>query len=267
MPNFVRNKILVGRSEYGRRLIDKYCTYDHESGRLEFDFNKIIKMPEDLQIEFSSKSDHALCLYLTKINPEVDYYGCKEDKMDRSSYGKLIKELSKRTIANHDFTLGKDEIDEVLNRYKEKDSESNLLDLGRKQIENLENYDAINWYEWAINNWGTKWNASDFESSDDNKSITFDTAWDPSVEIMMEISKQNPDIRFGYLYSDEAIGSHVGYMLLQAGRIDFKGEFNDYSYDAYKLAFDLWGCGEDYEYDEKMNTFVLKEDYSSMEME
>ncbi len=266
MPNFVKNKILVGRSEYGRRLIDKYCTYDNESGRLDFDFNKVIKMPEDLQIEFSSRSDQALCLYLTKINPEVDYYGEKKDKITKTAYGKLMKELSKKTLMNHDFTLSAEDIKKLLSKYNEKDSEKKLLDLGEKQIRNLENYDAINWYEWAINNWGTKWNASDFETSDDDKSLTFDTAWDPSVEIMLEISRQNPDIRFGYLYSDEAIGSHVGYMLVQAGRIDFKGTFEDYSYDAYRLAFDLWDCSDDYEYDEKMNTFVPKEECSSLEM-
>lgn len=263
MPNFVKNKIIVGRSEYGKRLVEKYCSLDEERERLEFDFNKVIKMPDDLKIEFSSKSDHALCLYLTKVNPDVDYYGTNEEKMDRTSYGKLIKELSKKTLINHDFTLNEDDVYKVLDKYKE---ESKLLDLGERQIKNLENYDALNWYEWSIRNWGTKWNSSSFEVSEDFKSLTFETAWDPSMEIMIEISKQNPDIKFAYLYSDEAIGSHVGYMLVHGGRIDYKGTFEDYSYDAYKLAFDLWNCGNDYKYDEKMNTFVPK-DSSSMEMD
>ena len=75
----------------------------------------------------------------------------------------------------------------------------------------------------------------------------------------LNVYKQNPDIKFGFLYSDEAIGSHVGYLLLKAGHIDFEGTFEDYTVDAYKLAFDLWGCEEDYEYSEKLETYVYKE--------
>jgi hypothetical protein len=43
-----------------------------------------------------------------------------------------------------------------------------------------------NWYEWNINNWGTKWDASiyDFERLDDNNiRINFDTAWGPPTAL------------------------------------------------------------------------------------
>jgi hypothetical protein len=43
-----------------------------------------------------------------------------------------------------------------------------------------------NWYEWNINNWGTKWEASiyDFERLDDNNiRVNFDTAWGPPVSL------------------------------------------------------------------------------------
>ncbi len=259
MPNFVKNKIIVGRSEFGKRLIEKYCVYKEEREELEFDFNKVIKMPDELRIEFSSKSDHALCLYLTKVNPLVNYYGTNEEKMDKILYDNIIKELSDKTLMKYDFTLSENDIYKVLDKYKE---ENELLELGERQINNLKNYGSINWYEWSIRNWGTKWNASDLEVSDDFKNLIFETAWDPSIEIMLQISKQNPDIKFGYLYSDEAIGSHVGYMLVHGGVVDYKGTFEDYSYDAYKLAFDIWGCEDDYRYDEKTNTFVLKDDDS-----
>ncbi len=259
MPNFVKNKIIVGRSEYGRRLIDKYVSFNKERKVEEFDFNKVIEMPDDLKIEFSSKSDKALCLYLTKMNPDVTYYGDMDEKMDKTNYSSLIRRLSKRLMMSHDFTLRKDQVDELLNKYKEDD----LLKLGERQIKNLERYDAINWYEWSINNWGTKWNASDYEVSDDKRNITFETAWDPAIEVMLEISRQNPDIKFAFLYSDEEIGAHTGYLLTQNGRIDCKGTFEDYSPDAYKLAFDLWDCGDEYEYDDKIGTYVPKEEYES----
>lgn len=43
-----------------------------------------------------------------------------------------------------------------------------------------------NWYDWNINNWGTKWEASvyDFDRVDDhNIKINFDTAWGPCITL------------------------------------------------------------------------------------
>ncbi len=41
-------------------------------------------------------------------------------------------------------------------------------------------YGADNWYDWSINNWGTKWNAIDteVEQRDGTLIYRFDTAWD-----------------------------------------------------------------------------------------
>lgn len=257
MPNFVKNKIIVGNVNYGKRLVEKYSSLNEEEGKLEFDFNKVIKMPEELQIEFSTKSDDALSLYLTKINPEVKYYGAPQEKVDKASYDKFVEEVSKTTTKTN-FTLSEDDIYRVLDKYKE---ESKLLALGERQVKNLLNYNALNWYDWSIKNWGTKWNASEFEVQDDFKSLLFETAWDPAIEVMLEISRQNPDIRFAFLWSDEDIGAHLGYMLLQGGRIDYKGTFEDFSVDAYKLAFSLWGheCESNYEYSEEEGTYVYKD--------
>ena len=256
MPNWVKNKIIVGNSEFGRRLIDKYSTLNKDTKEIEFDFNKVIEMPKELQIEFSSKSDSALCLYLTRINPLITYYGLNNDKLDEDEYNKLINKFKDKTTVSTSFTISKDKINELILKY----DEDELLSLGERQVDNVVKYNAINWYEWSISNWGTKWNASNFKTSDNNRILMFETAWEPVREIIVEISKQNPDIKFGFLYSDEAIGSHVGYLLLKAGHIDFEGTFEDYSVDAYKLAFDLWECEDDYEYDQELGTYALKED-------
>lgn len=254
MPNWVKNKIIVGNSKYGKELINKYVTLNEETGEVEFDFNKVIKMPEELQIEFSSKSDYALSLYLAYINPSVTYYG-DNNKINEEEYKNIISKLKFKTIVSSIDNLS----EERINNLKEKYSEKEMLRLGKRQVENVLKYDALNWYEWSVKNWGTKWNAQAFEASPDNRTITFETAWNPALEVMVEISKQNPDVKFAFLYSDEAIGSHVGYMLVKNGNIDFKGTFKDYSVDAYKLAFDLWDCANDYKYSKEEGTFVYKE--------
>lgn len=256
MPNWVKNKIILGNSEFGQRLIDKYTILNSDTKEIEFDFNKAIEMPKELEIEFSSKSDSALSLYLTRINPFITYYGLDSDKLVEVEYNNLINKFKSKSIMATSFTLSLDKINELVLKYNEED----LLSLGKRQVDNVVKYNAINWYDWSINNWGTKWNASNFKIYDNNKILMFETAWDPACEIIIEISKQNPDIKFAFLYSDEAIGTHVGYLLLKAGHIDFKGTFEDYSIDAYKLAFDLWDCEEDYEYSKELGTYVYKEE-------
>jgi hypothetical protein len=51
------------------------------------------------------------------------------------------------------------------------------------------NGDAVNWYDWAVTNWGTKWDVS-LEGLEfwDNENLTatitgyFDSAWAPPIE-------------------------------------------------------------------------------------
>ncbi|MAK50664.1 hypothetical protein [Marinobacter sp.] len=54
------------------------------------------------------------------------------------------------------------------------------------------------WYDWRINNWGTKWNTYDAELLDINESIeyTFNTAWGPpdmAIAALREIYKEERD--------------------------------------------------------------------------
>ena len=46
-----------------------------------------------------------------------------------------------------------------------------------------------NWYDWNINNWGTKWDACDvtWEQGSDHFHIRFDTAWSPPDPIIKAI--------------------------------------------------------------------------------
>ena len=51
-------------------------------------------------------------------------------------------------------------------------------------------YGSDNWYDWACDHWGTKWNAYDVEISQDHEStlqVDFLTAWDSPREIVEKI--------------------------------------------------------------------------------
>jgi len=62
------------------------------------------------------------------------------------------------------------------------------------------------WYEWRIENWGTKWTASDtlikpkFEK--DTVIYEFCTAWAPPIEWLTKVSGIYPDVKFELKYHE-----------------------------------------------------------------
>jgi hypothetical protein len=68
-------------------------------------------------------------------------------------------------------------------------------------------YGATNWYDWACNNWGTKWNADDFRTDYQGGSLanfSFNTAWAFPNPIADALSKKFPSLRFVWKTFDEA---------------------------------------------------------------
>jgi hypothetical protein len=79
-------------------------------------------------------------------------------------------------------------------------------------IEEREKYGKNNWYDWSVENWGTKWNCCETVLSDeeeDKLSYYFDTAWDPCVPIAQAIAKKY-GVNVELIYADEDIGYHCG---------------------------------------------------------
>jgi hypothetical protein len=48
--------------------------------------------------------------------------------------------------------------------------------------------DSPNWYDWSLENWGTKWNSYDGNVTDEG--ISFNTAWSPPTPVIVELAKQ-----------------------------------------------------------------------------
>lgn len=260
MPNFVKNKIIVNKNEL-KNIVEKYTEYNKDSKKLEFDFNKVIEMPEDLKVECSTRSENAIRVYMTFVNPFIKYIGDEAEKLERLEYLKLCDRIYEQFVFMDPLVLSMGEILKL----KEDDSKNGfneLFKLGKKLVNNIKTYGHTTWYTWARENWGSKWNASETEINTNESYITYETPWSPATNIIIELSKQNPKVKFAFLFADEVVGSNTGYMLLKNGKIDFKGEFEYGSIDAYKLAFDLWKCEKDFVFDEKENKYVLKEDYN-----
>ena len=70
-----------------------------------------------------------------------------------------------------------------------------------------------NWYDWRVNNWGTKWNSySCFleEEEDDYVVYTFNTAWGPPTGVIEALREQCPDFSISAFF-DEPGMEEAGY--------------------------------------------------------
>ena len=75
-------------------------------------------------------------------------------------------------------------------------------------VKNLNKLGHADWYNWSIENWGTKWNAYSCEF--DFPTIKFETAWALPDPIIQKLSETFPDAWMLVEYADEDYGSNLG---------------------------------------------------------
>lgn len=102
------------------------------------------------------------------------------------------------------------------------------------------------WYQWNINNWGTKWSGYSYERLAVNV-FTFETAWSSVPVIIEALSKANPKVTIKYSWADEDTGHNCGRALYHNGLLEQSKPEGGSKY-AYDLAFELRpDLADDYE--------------------
>lgn len=244
MPNWVKTRIRVGKVETIKKMEELFIREDKSTNEKFFDLNTIEKMPDSLNVEFSTRADNAITLFVAKIDPSIKNYGVNY------KHPRVVKKIKNvlKDIAYRDVNPTEEEVSHLIEKYPTEEEQNELFKLGKKQVENLVNYGCINWYDWRIKHWGTKWNATDTIIDYDNNCIEFNTAWDSIQPLFEKISRMIGDAKIAILYADEDIGYNQGYALLHNGTIDYQGSFENGSSDAQKLACDIWGIDYNTEY-------------------
>jgi hypothetical protein len=81
-----------------------------------------------------------------------------------------------------------------------------------------EKFGTDNWYNWCLDNWGTKWNACESyltSNDEDGIEINFETAWGPASGIFelieQKIAEEQWDITVSWFY-DEPGMMFAGYL-------------------------------------------------------
>lgn len=204
MPNHVRNRLIIRAEEAKVKKITDFLIGepDEDGSPYYIDFNRIVPMPEALHIESGSWGEMGEAILNKK--------GC---------FGQTYFQIKERFEA-----------------YKPEEQEE-CLKIGRMYRSNRKKYGHTTWYGWALENWGTKWNAYNQKRTADNE-IWFDTAWSCVVQLIGKLSEKFPDAVFDYTWADENTGTNCGQVIIQNKKamasIPECG-----SKEAYELAFEM----------------------------
>ena len=175
------------------------------------DFEKIVKMPESLNI---------------------------------SSDGFLMP-LENQFSVN---TQMKAHLDKIRDFCREnKDRGNDVVDNFLLGVKNYIEHGHATWYSWAIENWGTKWNTSDCESKSDTI-FEFTTAWKGVPQLIQKMSEGFPEVVIKYEYADEDTGYNCGQYEISGGHIIDAYLPDGGTKEAYELAFKLRPeCANDFQ--------------------
>ncbi|MBR3124882.1 MAG: hypothetical protein IKF42_05575 [Mogibacterium sp.] len=95
----------------------------------------------------------------------------------------------------------------------------------------------LNWYDWSIENWGTKWNAYGFDELPHKEdAIVFNTAWSAVPKVVELMSERYPEVSMEYSWADEDFGSNTGQVEFKNGEVLSIYMPVDQSPEAYEFA-------------------------------
>lgn len=255
MPNWVRNRLTIS-GENAVEIMKSYLVKNDIDGEYDFDFNKIMPMPNELDIDAGGETYAAMDIYLTSINPLIDYYGT--EKIPIAEYLELCNKIPQSEVKDKPyFAMSQEEISTKLEKMQShgKDEKS-VLALGKQAVDNYKKFGAIDWYEWRCENWGTKWNAHNTEVPDINKAeVYFDTAWSRVKNLIHKLSELHPDCKFEYEYAEEGAGYFAGQCEFKNGQAVSNNEYGSYSKECYEKYFELWGGENEFKFNKKTGTY------------
>lgn len=97
---------------------------------------------------------------------------------------------------------------------------------------NTAKYGDKDWYDWCINNWGTKWNASDPAITIDNDKqvgYTFQTAWAPPMPLHDKLAEMFPNTNI-FINYDESGCDFSGWRYYENGVLSKEHQYNSSYY-------------------------------------
>lgn len=199
MPNWVKTVVKTSPNIM-KDLMQKY------SKENAFSFDKVIPMPEDLNVEKSSRGEDGLMLLYLESNNDIPKNIINEVYQSLNPFHRDIYKDSRFLNIVKNYEPNKNKLE-----YQQS------IELAKKYISNYEKYGHADWYEWCCDKWGTKWDLSRFHYNKDT--MIFETAWGFAGNVILELSKKYPEERFFCKFADEGNPEISGIVEIQDGEV------------------------------------------------
>lgn len=223
MPNYVRNIVKMAG-------IADLPLFTEGDGVKEFDFNLLIPMPKELEVEEGTRTAQRIVYFLT------ERCSIQLRDLDRRK-ARLINALVENVFSSDWPEKVFRSVSEWMRTAPEEEQDE-AYEFGRQYISNYEKYGFATWYGWCCRNWGTKWNASN-TSIIDQDTIAFNTAWSNPAPIIQKLGELYPAVEIEHWWADEDVGSNTGHrMLFDGGE---RVECFERDSDAYAIYVKCWG--------------------------
>jgi hypothetical protein len=180
-----------------------------------FDYGNFIPMSEELDITFYTEDKLSLSCYLFKTQSVVDH---------------LLNDLKNE--------LGGVEPAEAVERILKKNNKVNL-DKGKLIYKNIKKFGFPNKLQWAIENWGTKYNA--IEPYFEGNRLYFESVSTTPIQIIKMVSEELKDMIIQHIWIDEMFGKECGFDEYCNGEKIFSIKPDVCSVEAYKLYIECYG--------------------------
>lgn len=173
MLTWIHNTLTIKASIQQQRAILNAISND----QAYLDFNKIVPLPDELNIEYCALGEIGFAALTNRAD----------------------------LLQAHLMSLGVFSGAGALPSYQLRDMQDyvkahlpNAIALGEKYVNNTKTYGAMTWYDWCLQHWGVKWNASQSTISADENQLTiqFTTPWTDPQPILEALSLQFPDLTF-----------------------------------------------------------------------
>lgn len=225
MPNHITTTLKFEDSKKFRELAVGISNTNTEI----IDFDILIPMPKELNAgNFEWRT-------VNKFNFEHEI---KETEFNNNVLSKFLNKFYNSEITRTEFInvireeIVKDEYKSIFLKFKEiylRDNET-IFDEPKEEdyigilnpsfikiiggYYNTRKYGQADWYNWSIENWGTKWNAYDIYIEDN--SVTFDTAWCTPIKWLEKLAE---NLDFTVCFADEDLGSNFGIGYAKNGKL------------------------------------------------
>ena len=196
MPNWCVNQVDISGDESEIVKLVEFVKGDNDG----FDFSKIVPIPDSKFYSISDEQNHFQCgckQVWVETKAQVGEYN--EEGFEKAEGHWVVDGLPVEKVMLSNGTIEDDTAlhfggSQVCPVHKEKPNSSH----------------PDWWYNWNVENWGTKWNCGEVwhdRTDDDSKvegttSYNFDTAWSPAEPVIAALAEKFPTLTITHRYCE-----------------------------------------------------------------